>query len=159
MMIDTNYTYSLLLAHTQFLFHAYRNVSLARMQCYTQRAYLFYQCGTSLLSRDGRIADRNVRHPGVERPFSSYSLALFTQLNDACQLQVLIFVHSPECLYAPFPCYFDLFRYFNSSYNFYDLLRFLTQMTDHPSSELANRTRGVLSFESNVIFTLKERDY
>ena len=28
----------------------------------------------SLLSRDGRMVDCTVKHPGVERPFSSYSL-------------------------------------------------------------------------------------
>ena len=33
--------------------------------------YLFHQCATTLLSRDGRIADCTVRHPGAERPFSS----------------------------------------------------------------------------------------
>ena len=32
----------------------------------------FHLCATSLLSRDSRIADCTVRHPGVERPFSSY---------------------------------------------------------------------------------------
>ena len=37
-----------------FLFLAYRSVSLACMQWYTQLAYLVHQCGTSLLSRDGR---------------------------------------------------------------------------------------------------------
>ena len=36
--------------------------------------YLFHQCATSLLSRDGRIADCTVRHPGVERLFSSFNL-------------------------------------------------------------------------------------
>ena len=54
-----------------FLFHVYRSVSLARMRRYTQLAYLFHQCATSLLSKDSRIADCTVRHPGVERPFSS----------------------------------------------------------------------------------------
>ena len=55
-----------------FLLHVYRSVFLARMRGYTQLAYLFYQCATSLLSRDGRIANSTVRHPGAERPFSSY---------------------------------------------------------------------------------------
>ena len=55
-----------------FFFHVYRSVSLTRMPRYTQLAYLFHQCATSLLSRDGRIADCTVRHPGVERPFSSF---------------------------------------------------------------------------------------
>ena len=55
-----------------FLFHVYRSVSLARMRRYTQLAYLFHQCATSLLSRDSRIADCTVRHPGVKRSFSSY---------------------------------------------------------------------------------------
>ena len=54
-----------------FLFHVYRSVSLARMRRYTQLTYLFHQCATCLLSRDSRIADCTVRHPGVERPFSS----------------------------------------------------------------------------------------
>ena len=49
-----------------FLFHVYRSVSLSRMRRYTQLAYLFHQCATSLL-----ITDCTVRHPGVERPFSS----------------------------------------------------------------------------------------
>ena len=59
-----------------FLFHVYRCVSLARMRRYTQLAYLFHQCATSLLSRDRRIADRTVRHPSVERPFSSLKFKL-----------------------------------------------------------------------------------
>ena len=50
-----------------FLLDVYRSVFLARMRRYKQLTYLFHQCATSLLSRDGRI----VRHPGVERPFSS----------------------------------------------------------------------------------------
>ena len=33
------------------------------------RSYLFHQCATSRLSRDDRIADCTVRHPGVERFF------------------------------------------------------------------------------------------
>ena len=44
------------------------------MRRYTQLAYLFHQCATSLLSRDGRIAYCTVRHPGVERLFSSFHL-------------------------------------------------------------------------------------
>ena len=51
--------------------HVYRSVSLSRMRRYTQLAYLFHQCATSLLSRDGRIADCTVRHPSVKRSFSS----------------------------------------------------------------------------------------
>ena len=54
-----------------FLLHVYRSVFLARMRRYTQLAYLFHKCAMSLLSRDGRIADCTVRHPSVERPFSS----------------------------------------------------------------------------------------
>ena len=62
--------------------HTYAHVSLRcttpiflsclqeRFSC-TRMAYLFHQCATSLLSRDSRIADCTVRHPGVERPFSS----------------------------------------------------------------------------------------
>ena len=42
--------------------------------CNYIRQYLFHQCATSLLSRDSRIADYTVRHPGVERPFSSLLL-------------------------------------------------------------------------------------
>ena len=38
-----------------FLFYAYRSVSFTRMQRYTQLAYLFHLCGTSLFSRDGRL--------------------------------------------------------------------------------------------------------
>ena len=54
-----------------FLLHVYRSVSLSRMRRYMQLAYLFHQRAKSLLSRDSRIADCAVRHPGVERPFSS----------------------------------------------------------------------------------------
>ena len=36
-----------------------------------QLSYLFHQYAKSFLSTDGRIADCTVRHPGVERPFSS----------------------------------------------------------------------------------------
>ena len=46
------------------------------MRRYTQLAYLFHQCATSLLSRDSRIADCTVRHPGVERPFSSLAFSI-----------------------------------------------------------------------------------
>ena len=47
------------------------------MRLYMQLANLFHQCAISLLSRDGRIADCTVRHPGVERPFSrDYNLYL-----------------------------------------------------------------------------------
>ena len=55
-----------------FLLHVYTSVSLACMRRYTQLAYLFHQCATSFLSRDGCIADCTVRHPGVQRPFSSF---------------------------------------------------------------------------------------
>ena len=55
-----------------FLLHVYRSISLARMERYTQVAYLFQQRATSLLSRGCRIADCTVRHPGVERPFLSH---------------------------------------------------------------------------------------
>ena len=54
-----------------FLLCVCRSVSLVRMRRYTQLAYLFHQCATNLLRRDGHIADCTVRHPGVERPFSS----------------------------------------------------------------------------------------
>ena len=54
-----------------FLLHVYRSVFLARMRRYMQLAYLFHQYAKSFLSTDGHIADCTVRHPGVERPFSS----------------------------------------------------------------------------------------
>ena len=54
-----------------FLFHIYRSVSFARIRRYTQLAYLFHQCATSLLGRDSRIADCTVKHPSVEHPFSN----------------------------------------------------------------------------------------
>ena len=60
-----------------FLFHVYRSVSLGRMRRYLQLAYLFHQCAKCLLSRDSRIADCAVRHPGVERPFSSIYILFF----------------------------------------------------------------------------------
>ena len=63
-----------------FLLCVYRSVFLARMQRYTQMAYLFHQYATRLLSRDGRIADCTVRHLSVERPFSSYYFKLFLSL-------------------------------------------------------------------------------
>ena len=55
-----------------FLLHVYKSVSLARMRRYMQLAYLLHRCAKSFLSRDRLIADCSVRHPGVERPFSSY---------------------------------------------------------------------------------------
>ena len=39
------------------LFYTFRGVFLACMQRYTHLAYLFDQCGTCFLSRDGRVAD------------------------------------------------------------------------------------------------------
>ena len=60
-------TLDCLYKHT-FLFHACRSVSMER---FTQLAYLFLQCGTSFLSRDGRIADCTVRNLGVQCPFFS----------------------------------------------------------------------------------------
>ena len=54
-----------------FLFHAYRSGFFARIRRYTQLTYVFQQYATSFLSRDGRIDDCTVRHPDVERPFSS----------------------------------------------------------------------------------------
>ena len=44
------------------------------MRRYMQLAYLFHQYAKSLLSTDGRTADCTVRHPGVERPFSSLTV-------------------------------------------------------------------------------------
>ena len=90
---DTHtHTYAWLLAQTHihlavhsftltrvFLLHACRNAKkyaiITRMQRKTQLAYLFHQCGTSLLSRDCRITDCTLRHPGAERPLSGYTLA------------------------------------------------------------------------------------
>ena len=64
-----------------FLLHVYRSVSRARMRRYMQLAYLFHQYAKSLLSTDGCIADCTVRHPGVERPFSSLNGVLsFTNI-------------------------------------------------------------------------------
>ena len=54
-----------------FLLLVYRSVSLVHMRRYTQLTYLFHQWATSLLSRDGGIADCPVKYPGVERPSSS----------------------------------------------------------------------------------------
>ena len=86
--------------HTHiFLFHVYISVSLARMRRYTQLAYLFHQCATNLLSRNGRIADCTVRHPGVDRPFSSYCFKFY-----------LIFYNSKFLKYLRFcfPCNFSV---------------------------------------------------
>ena len=44
-----------------------------------QLAYLFHQCAMSLLSRDSRIADCTVIHPGVERQFSILFIYLLEQ--------------------------------------------------------------------------------
>ena len=62
----------------------YRSVSFTRVQDYTQSVYLFHQCGTSLFSRDGLIAYRTVRHPDVDRPFSSYFI---------CNISLCIYAH------------------------------------------------------------------
>ena len=72
MMTHTHPYPRLVTLQNTYLFHVYRSVSLARMRRYTQLAYLFHQCATSLLSRDSCIADCTVRHPGVERPWSSF---------------------------------------------------------------------------------------
>ena len=66
-----------------FFLHVNRSVSLACMRRYMQLAYLFHKYAKSLLSTDGRIADCTVRHPGVERPFSSFIrlLEFFFQRN------------------------------------------------------------------------------
>ena len=78
--------------HTFFL-HVYRSISLARTRRYTQLTYLFHQCATSLLSRDGRIADCTVRHPGVERPCSSSEIheinRLYLQIRKSINLRTL----------------------------------------------------------------------
>ena len=44
-----------------FFFYIYRSIPLTRMQRYTQLAYLFPQCETSFLSRDGRVAECTMR--------------------------------------------------------------------------------------------------
>ena len=54
-------------------YFSFRRVSLACMRRHMQLTYLFHQYAKSLLSAEGRIADCSVRHPGVERPFSSCS--------------------------------------------------------------------------------------
>ena len=83
-----------------FLLHVYRSVFLARMRRYMQLAYLFHQCATSLLSRDGRIADCTVRHPGVERPFSSL-LCFMLLLTGVCQLPEVLTFNSELWLVRP----------------------------------------------------------
>ena len=65
------YIHATLLAQTHISPSCLQDVSLARMWRYMQLAYLFHQYAKSLFSTDGRIADFTVRHPGVERPFSS----------------------------------------------------------------------------------------
>ena len=71
--------------HNTFFLHFYRSVSLARMRRYTQLAYLFHQCMTSLLSRDSFIADCTVRHPGVSARFL---VGLpYTNVNNAIRLK------------------------------------------------------------------------
>ena len=83
MMADTHtHTLAWLLTQTHtphgaFFFDTYRSVSLTCMQCYTQLAFLFHQCGTSFLSKDDRIADCTVRYPGVERPFYSFNILVY----------------------------------------------------------------------------------
>ena len=57
----------------------YSSVSLARMRRYMQLAYIFHQYAKSLLSTDGHIADCTVRHPGVERPFSSIIIHILSE--------------------------------------------------------------------------------
>ena len=71
MMIHTPILMIDCVAQNIFLFHVYRSLSLACMRRYTQLAYLFHQCATSLFSRNSCIADCTVRHQGVECPFSS----------------------------------------------------------------------------------------
>ena len=78
---DDSHSYPRLIACTithapcgAFLFDTCMSLSLSRMQRYTQLSYLFRQCGTSFLRRDSFIAECTVRHPGVERQFSSLKL-------------------------------------------------------------------------------------
>ena len=111
-----------------FLLCIYRSVSLARMRRYTQLAYLFHQCATNLLSRDGRIADCTVRHPGVARPFSSpwnyspmspaspvhFSFRIFTSIY-AFLLSLLSRVLSDTLWIFPLANFSNFFKiYFNS---------------------------------------------
>ena len=61
------------------LHHVYRSVFPARNRRYTQSALhatgaLISPVCDESLSRDGRTADCTARHPGVERPFSSFYL-------------------------------------------------------------------------------------
>ena len=80
MMTDTYtpiHTHTRLIACTNTYFSfTLTGASLARMRRYPQLAYLFHQCATSLLCRDGSIADftMTVTHPGAERQFSSFRM-------------------------------------------------------------------------------------
>ena len=85
-----------------FLFHTYRSVSLTYMQCYTQLAYLFHQCGTSL-SRDGCIADCTVRHSGVECLFSCTKIVIKSRIFSrfrGCAYLVLFYIVYIVALFA-----------------------------------------------------------
>ena len=89
--------------HT-FLSHAYRSVFLVRMQRYTQLAYSFHPCGTSL-GRDGRIADCTVRHPSVQRPFSEVlcSFVFLRTFKSICTILFILSKHGRNiAFYAPF---------------------------------------------------------
>ena len=68
-----------------------------------QLAYLFHQCVKSLLSRDSRIADCTVRHPGVSRPFSSYYAAnnkgnadYYTTANNKGSVRILVAIEAKK---------------------------------------------------------------
>ena len=102
-----------------FLLHVYRSVSLACMRRYMQLAYLFHQCAKSLLSRDGRIADCTVRHPGVERPFYSiYHVAILLTMNIIAVVRICSYVcHETDSLQHDL---ISLCRLPNSALYFYE---------------------------------------
>ena len=79
------------------------------MRCYTQLAYLFHQCATSLLSRESRIADCTVRHPGVERLVSSILNAISSIITGGygCVYHLFAYVLQP---YNVSPKYFATIR-------------------------------------------------
>ena len=61
----------LIALHNTYFYFTFPGAFLLHACGVIRNAHLFHQCVTSLLSRDSRIADCTVRHPGVERPFSS----------------------------------------------------------------------------------------
>ena len=70
--------------------------------------YLFHQCATSLLSKDGHITDSIVRHPDMERPFSSLNilsedieeeLVMSTNRNKKTQAHDIFYLRSEKSIY------------------------------------------------------------